>query len=493
MNKKRGISAVMIVLGVIILALIVTLIIISLNKGGQTANVSTIKNEIIEYRQELEKSTASISDLSGFDYSGTEMLEYIPSMRSRKIDGVDEIYLFSIEDGRLSMSNTSKLMENVEIDVLKASEPELETVAGFYDLNGQMIYSWNELLLNKSLEMNSKTLTKFSLDKEGTLCILDGITEISNDAFEDAKKLTSIQIPKSLIVFDANVFSSCESLENINVSKENLYYTSLDGVLYSKEATKLIRYPAGRKGSYTPVRTITNIGKNAFTNSVYLNEVNLPINLIQISTSAFEGCTKLRDISIPLNVTDVQNRAFYGCSSMDKVIISGNLTEIEDDVFSGCEKINEITLPQTVKVIGKNAFEDCKSLKQIQLSDVLTEIDDEAFLKCESLYKIEIPNTVTEIGEGAFRECVGLETVKLSENITEIKDKTFENCKNLKNITIPSRVANIGKSAFSNCTNIVSLEIPYSVNKIGENAFKNVKRIVYTGTAIGRPWGAKSN
>ena len=492
MNKKRGVSIVMIILGIIIIGLVITLIVITLTKGEKETNISSIKNEIIEYRNELKKATDSVSDLSGFDYSGTEILEYIPSMRSKKIDGMDEIYLFSIEDGKLSMSNTSKLLENVEIEVLKASEPELYTEPGFYDLDGNMLYSWNELLINKDLDMDSKAITKFSLDKEGVLCVLDGITEIASDAFENAKKLKGIQLPKSITLFDADVFSDCESLENINVSKDNLYYSSLDGVLYSKETTKLVRYPSGRKGAYTPVRTITTIGKNAFTNSKYLTEINLPVSLIQISSSAFEGCSKLTEVSIPLNVTDVGNNAFASCTSLTSASFSGDVKEIEHDTFSGCLKLSDVTLPQNLKVIGKNAFEECKSIKQIELPATLTEIMDEAFLKCTSLIAINIPNTVTSIGEGAFRICESLEKVILSDNITVLNDKTFEDCKSLKDITIPERVANIGKSVFSNCTSIPVLEVPYSVNKIGENAFKNVRKIIYTGTAIGSPWGAKS-
>ena len=145
MEKRKGSSIVMIVLGAIILILIVLLVLTTVMKKEQGLSISSLHEEIQKYREELKSATASISDLSNFDYTGTDILDYIPSMKDKKIEGVEEIYLFSIENGLLKMNNTSKLLEMVEINVLKASEPELYTTAGFYDLDGNLVYSWNEL------------------------------------------------------------------------------------------------------------------------------------------------------------------------------------------------------------------------------------------------------------------------------------------------------------------------------------------------------------
>ncbi len=85
-----------------------------------------------------------------------------------------------------------------------------------------------------------------------------------------------------------------------------------------------------------------------------------------------------------------------------------------------------------------------------------------------------------------------LTSLTIPNSVTSIGDEAFYGCSGLTSVTIPNSVTSIGGSAFYNCRGLTSVTIPNSVTSIGTSAFYNVLNIVYSGSATGSPWGAKS-
>lgn len=98
----------------------------------------------------------------------------------------------------------------------------------------------------------------------------------------------------------------------------------------------------------------------------------------------------------------------------------------------------------------------------------------------------------TSIGKWAFSGCTLLTSITLPNSITEIGHCAFTDCSSLTSINIPNSVTSIGSDAFFCCTSITSINIPNTVTSIGVGAFYNVPNIVYSCTATGSPWGARS-
>ena len=73
------------------------------------------------------------------------------------------------------------------------------------------------------------------------------MTEIGYNAFSGCTSLTSVTIPNSVTSIDSSTFGGCSSLTAINVATENQNYVSVNGVLYNKDKTTIICYPAGKK------------------------------------------------------------------------------------------------------------------------------------------------------------------------------------------------------------------------------------------------------
>ena len=89
------------------------------------------------------------------------------------------------------------------------------------------------------------------------------VTALGGGAFSDCSGLTSVTIPISVTYIGNNAFSDCSRLGNITVDPGNANYSSIDGILFNKDATSLICCP-GAKTTVTIPNSVTSIGDRAF-------------------------------------------------------------------------------------------------------------------------------------------------------------------------------------------------------------------------------------
>ena len=361
--------------------------------------------------------------------------------------------------------------------------------------------------------------------------IPNSVTNIEDYAFQCCYDLGSVTIGNSVTSIGADVFWACDSLTEINVLENNQHYSSINGVLFSKDKTVLIQYPEGKENSeYTIPNIVTSIDNNAFDSCSSLTEITIPNSVTSIGDSAFENCVSLTEIIIPDSVISIGNHTFYNCDNLteinvlennqyyssingvlfnkDKTVliqypegkenseytipncvitigdsafesiyklyeitIPNSVTSIGNDSFNSCSGLTEITIPDSVTSIGDSAFAGCDSLTEITIPDSVTCIGNWAFANCERTTEITIPYSVTNMGEYAFYHCTNLKCVTIQNGVTSIGDSTFEDCVSLTEITIQNGVTSIGDSAFENCDSLTEITIPNSVTSIGDYAF----------------------
>lgn len=289
--------------------------------------------------------------------------------------------------------------------------------------------------------------------------IPDSVTSIGDGAFSECTGLTNITIPASVTNIGDLAFSSCTSLGTITVDQRNSFYSGLDGVLFDKRQTTLIRYPMSKTGSYTIPDGITTIEHKAFDNCANLTGVTIPNSVKTIQSGAFIGCYNLTDITIPENVTSIGDFAFTA-TSLTSITIPASATNIEKGAFEGCASLTEITVDTLNPIysgrdgvlFNKNqtTLIQCPGGKagNYSISNSVTTIGEMAFRECHKLTSITIPNSISGIGFAAFISCSRLTEIYFQGDITKLVDGVFADCHNLTSIYFKGNAPSLGNHVF---------------------------------------------
>ncbi len=173
-----------------------------------------------------------------------------------------------------------------------------------------------------------------------SVTIPDSVTSIEEFAFSACISLTSVTIPDSVTSIGFAPFFYCISLIEIIVDADNKYYAADNGVLYNKDKTTIINYPAGKTDtSFAIPASVTVIGDCAFFGCVSLTSVVIPSGMTHINFGVFAYCTSLTSVVIPDSVTKIEESAFEECTSLTSVTIPDNVTSIEAYAFYNCPQL----------------------------------------------------------------------------------------------------------------------------------------------------------
>ena len=132
-----------------------------------------------------------------------------------------------------------------------------------------------------------------------TIKIPESVETIEDDNFEYCDKLVSFFIPSSVFTIGNSVLSYCQGLQTITVDPNNEYYSSVDGILFSKNQTRLLIFPGGRKDAVFEIPShVTAIGASAFYGHKYLTSVIIHKNVSSIGSFAFVDCFALTSMTL---------------------------------------------------------------------------------------------------------------------------------------------------------------------------------------------------
>jgi hypothetical protein len=179
---------------------------------------------------------------------------------------------------------------------------------------------------------------KGTMPANTSITLLEGTKGIANQAFYGCAGLTSITIPNSVISIGYFAFEFCSSLPAITLAAGNTAYIAENGVLYTKDKTVLLTYPAGKTGTaFTIPSSVNNIVEGAFHYCSSLTSITIPNSVTSIGGWAFGLCSSLTSITIPDSVTSIKETAFYGCTSLTSVTFQGTMTadNLDSDSFPG--------------------------------------------------------------------------------------------------------------------------------------------------------------
>ncbi len=181
-----------------------------------------------------------------------------------------------------------------------------------------------------------------------------------------------------------NKIMICEGSElvSFNVNKDNPVYRSVDGVLFSKDLSVLIRYPNAKVGDqpnlwYNISSDVKEVYDYAFYRNTKLNRVTLGENVEKINSFAFCECINLKNVDLNNKVTEIGQLAFKE-TGLIRIDLPNTIESLGVRAFGSNEDLEYVYIPSSIKSIKENCFSICKLLK------VYTESENIEYLK--SLY-----------------------------------------------------------------------------------------------------------
>lgn len=362
--------------------------------------------------------------------------------------------------------------------------------------------------------------------------IPDSVEELDTHFLSFFYALETVEIGSGLKELPELAFYRSENLKQIEISPDNPYLTSVDGVVYSKDMTTLLKIPTGFEGTYEVLPGTLCIGERAGY-----------------------GCDQLTGLVLPASVTLIDGYAFDDCKGIETLRLNEGLILMGQFAFSGCEGLTELIIPSTVEEIGSNAFSHCTGLERIEFlgdlpiigrvfssfshveadayhpegnvtwengrldyggnldwpqdpeydkysgtceeTDAVWRLDPESGVLTISgqgpmgylsdmrsdlhalINSIAIEEGITEIPHSAFARLVSLTEVKVAASVQEIGAKVFADCDALKRVEILGSEVVMDADIFYDCNALQSVRFSGDAPEFDERTFFGASTVVY--------------
>lgn len=233
---------------------------------------------------------------------------------------------------------------------------------------------------------NVKELHVESINILNQMLNRNNISGITNLFIEETGAIDIRKLQRMLIT--ARRF---DKLGNIHV--DNKYYTSIDGIIYSRDKQTLVLASSGRNGV-----------------------VNIPEGTKTIANGAFMK-SNVREVNCPDSLEYIHDNAFYACTFLKKVNFGKGLKQLGDSfrnasgVFAYCYVLNDVVIPSSVEEIGNFAFFHCDELSNVTFNEGIRGIGLSSFSFCPKLTDVVLPASLIDAGLESFQGVLNV-TVK---------------------------------------------------------------------------------
>lgn len=164
-----------------------------------------------------------------------------------------------------------------------------------------------------------------------------------------------IHIGKDVQYISEQAFFYCKKLKAVFVDEENQYFCDVDGVLYTKDMSKLLLHPINN-GEW---QVSQGLAESADT---YV----IPEGVTRICGYSFYKNTELVNLTVPSSVKEIGDMAFFTCSELLPFDLPEVLESIGADTFSYCAKFGPVMyIPASVKTIDHHAFFNCTGINEV--------------------------------------------------------------------------------------------------------------------------------
>lgn len=338
-----------------------------------------------------------------------------------------------------------------------------------------------------------------------------GILGIGDGAFA-LTSIDSIKLPASVKKVNSTAFLTYE-MSYIDVNSKSLYFSSKNGVLFSKDGKMLICYPRCCKEIYYAVPDgVEMIMSSAFYSCEYLQKVTIPESVRYIGSSCFSSCHKL-DYVIAKNVDMyIDSGCFEGNSQRFRFVEINSVNKTKPSENKNSSETPISYSKSDFRISGTTLFEYRGNSTTLEIPDGVETVSDETWGNL-GIKKVHVPASVHNIGN--ISNCTCLEEIFVDEKSVNFKssddvlfskdgkklicyprnkkdkifyvpegtEAVFDKCFRLncyiERVVLSSSMKTIGNNCFASCDNLAEVVVPQGVNSIGDYGFrKNLLTVV---------------
>ena len=282
-------------------------------------------------------------------------------------------------------------------DIEEAAESDHNIVNG-YDLDGWhssstadgMTYTvYNDFaLLTRVAETDAEEFTVPETYKDTP------VVGLTDGPFQNCKNLKKINLTKNIAIFNWIEVAE-EGIAEVTVPEDNKFFTSVDGIIYSKDKKDLVCCP-------------TACGKT---------EVTVADETVSIKPGAFVCCRDLKKLTMNDKLEDIYNSVFWGCSGLTDVKFSKSLKRIGYLAFAGCSSLKEADLPDSLEEVYDDVFMDAACVKTI---DGIHYVDDWAVGSDKDIETGDIKSGTVGTASGIFTGRYKLRRIYVPSSVKHI-------------------------------------------------------------------------
>lgn len=258
-----------------------------------------------------------------------------------------------------------------------------------------------------------------------TLTLREGVTDALN-SIGSCTQLIQLNLPSTLTTNPFVSYANMWSLSAITVSENNQTFAAVDGVLFTKDLTTLIKYPPKKEAAYTVPSTTKVLGIGAFclgrVQSLTLNEGLLSIQNEALRSVINASTSTLNVLRIPNTVNFIGDNGLFGAfwsgfavdSTHPYYSTDGSVLYNKDKTAAlvytcdtSAPKDQEVTLPATVEVLGYGFSYNNNPLVKLDLSQTKITTMPQYGWHSAGYDGVErtllLPNTLTRINYNGIR------------------------------------------------------------------------------------------
>ena len=352
---------------------------------------------------------------------------------------------------------------------------------------------------------------------------------IRTEAFANCTSLTTLNLTSNVYDIWGSAVNGCSNLKTITVSTLNKHLCDVNGIVYSKDKTELVRCPPGHNTTIfnhsSFPSTLKKIGLRAFATCKKIQRIHIPYGVKTIEM-CFQECTGLTTLQIPSSATDfgyamwgdIPNLTYfyYNFSTPPSGMPYGPYSSapritlyVPDEAIEAYKKAtywstwkyikggaydvttNDAmeTLRYTIhsnkaETINGNSYAGRAMLVYAPDPTVYSQtyaVPDHVTLANGKKYAVTAINS--NVCSGGMRASA---TLTLGANVDSIFSNAFQGKTMLKELKLNSKLTYIGVNAFYDCRIANDLALPYGFKKLSSGAFYNnsFKRFLIPGSLI---------